>query len=58
MGGEFDGHPLLLRTAPFTIETKGTILMERYLALKNVLETGGFTKAAKAMGYSQSSDHT
>lgn len=29
--------------------------MERYLALQKVLETGGFTKAAKAMGYSQSS---
>ncbi|GHV97782.1 LysR family transcriptional regulator [Lactobacillus nasalidis] len=29
--------------------------MERYLALQKILETGGFTKAAKAMGYSQSS---
>lgn len=29
--------------------------MERYLALQKVLETGGFTKAAQAMGYSQSS---
>lgn len=29
--------------------------MERYLALQKVLETGGFTKAAKVMGYSQSS---
>lgn len=29
--------------------------MERYLALQKVLATGGFTKAAKAMGYSQSS---